>query len=210
MTLIVPSDVEANADKIIQLIGYESVDVYRFLSKRFREQDPKGDNVFQFIFRSFYRLDNAGLTDEFKTKYFELLSFAKAEHQADIQEIVRSLFNIPNCKEQKSLQFSFATKLAATVESSSPIYDTEVASIFGFRPPYNYKPFEQRLSEYTVFYTELKSLYQTIIDTDCLRKARTMFRDRYQCTDSDVPETKVLDFIFGLLESYRVRCSIDT
>jgi hypothetical protein len=29
--------------------------------------------VFQFTFRSFYRLDNAGLTPEFKSKYFALL-----------------------------------------------------------------------------------------------------------------------------------------
>lgn len=196
MSLIVPSDIDTNANKIVHLIGQESVDVYRFLSKRFREQDPKGDRVFQFIFRSFYRLDNAGLTDEFKTKFFELLSIAKTEQQADISEIVRSLFDIPNRKGQASLQFSFATKLAATVEPTSPIYDAEVASVFGFRAPYNYKPFEQRLSEYTSFYTKLKSLYQTIIDKDDLKEARAMFRSQYQCTESDVPETKVLDFIF--------------
>lgn len=196
MSLKVPSDIETNAEKIVQLIGNESVDVYRFLSNRFREKDPKEDKVFQFIFRSFYRLDNAGLTDEFKTKFFELLSIAKAEQQIDIPKIVLSLFDIPNRKGQASLQFSFVTKLAATVESTSPIYDAEVASIFGFRAPYNYKPFEQRLSEYTRFYTELRSLYQTIIDQDCLREARAMFRARYQCSESDVPETKVLDFIF--------------
>lgn len=196
MSLIVPSDIDTNANKIVHLIGQESVDVYRFLSKRFREQDPKGDRVFQFIFRSFYRLDNAGLTGEFKTKFFELLSIAKTEQQADISEIVRSLFDIPNRKGQASLQFSFATKLAATVEPTSPIYDAEVASVFGFRAPYNYKPFEQRLSEYTSFYTKLKSLYQTIIDKDDLKEARAMFRSQYQCTESDVPETKVLDFIF--------------
>ena len=34
------SDIEANADKIVQLIGHESVEVYRFLSKRFLEQEP--------------------------------------------------------------------------------------------------------------------------------------------------------------------------
>lgn len=192
MTLIVASDIEANADKIVQSIGRESVEVYRFLSKRFLEQEPKDDNVFQFIFRSFYRLDNAGLTDKFKTRFFELLSIAKAEKKADIQGIVRSLFDIPNRRGQASLQFSFATKLAATVDSTSPIYDAEVASIFGFRPPYNHKPFEQRLSEYTAFYTELKSLYQTIIDRDRLRDARTMFYSQYLCSRSDVPETKVL------------------
>lgn len=196
MSLIVPSDIDTNANQIVHLIGQESVDVYRFLSKRFREQDPKGDRVFQFIFRSFYRVDNAGLTDESKTKFFELLSIAKTEQQADISEIVRSLFDIPNRKGQASLQFSFATKLAATVEPTSPIYDAEVASVFGFRAPYNYKPFEQRLSEYTSFYTKLKSLYQTIIDKDDLKEARAMFRSQYQCTESDVPETKVLDFIF--------------
>ena len=210
MSLTVPSDIETNANKIVQFIGHESVDVYRFLSKRFCEQDPKDDKVFQFIFRSFYRLDNAGLSDEFKTKFFELLSIAKAEQKADIQKIVRSLFDFPNQKGQASLQFSFATKLAATVESTSPIYDLEVATIFGFRAPYNYKPFEQRLSKYIGFYTELKYLYQTIIDN------RSFSRNAEQCS---VPGTSAPNpmfrrqrcwtSFFGLLESYRMRCRSD-
>lgn len=196
MSLTVPSDIETNANKIVQNIGQESVDVYRFLSNRFCKNDPREDKVFQFVFRSFYRLDNAGLTDEFKMKFFELLSIAKTEQKVDIPTIVRSLFDIPNRKGQASLQFSFATKLAATVESTSPIYDAEVATIFGFRAPYNYKPFDRRLSEYDSFYTKLKTLYQTIIDENRLREAREKFRSQYQCTESEVSETKVLDFIF--------------
>lgn len=196
MSLNAPSEIETNADMIVKFIGQESVDVYRFLSNRFYENDPREDKIFQFVFRSFYRLDNAGLTDEFKMKFFELLSIAKTEQKVDILTIVRTLFDIPNLKGQASLQFSFATKLAATVESTSPIYDAEVATIFGFRAPYNYKSFDQRLSEYFNFYTKLKTMYQTIIDENRLLEAREMFRTQYQCTESEVSEAKVLDFIF--------------
>ena len=66
----VPRYIENDADAILQTLSRESIDVYRFLSERFITFDPKDDAVFQFVFRSFYRLDNAGLTPEFKERFF--------------------------------------------------------------------------------------------------------------------------------------------
>jgi hypothetical protein len=196
MPLQIPFDLEANAEHIVQAVGKESIEVYRFLRQRYTVQDPQSDPVFQFMFRSFYRIDNAGLTDDFKTRFFQLLSAARESHQVDVEDVVLDLFEIPNRKGQSSLQFSFATKLAATVDSSVPIYDAEVASIFGFRPPYNYKPFPQRLTDYMSFYVQLTALYRSIIEGDLLAPARLMFRTMYDTNEAEVSETKVLDFIF--------------
>ncbi len=196
MPLQLPPNIEPNARDIVEFVSDESVDVYRFLSNRYIEHDPHTDRVYQFVFRSFYRLDNAGLTSDFKERFFELLSDARETNSVDIPAVVRSLFEHPNRQGQQSLQFSFASKLANSVDPGSPIYDREVAKVFVFRAPDKYRSFEKRLSEYMDFYDELKALYEKIIKENLLADTRKLFRDRYQCISADIPEVKVLDFIF--------------
>jgi hypothetical protein len=196
MPLSPPPDVETNPEGIVRAIGQESVEVYCFLRQRISERNPAEDRLFQFLFRSFYRLDNAGLTDDFKIRFFQLLQAAKCAGSVDIPEVVRDLYAIRNRKGQESIQYSFATKLAATVDDTCPIYDAEVAAVFGFRPPYAYRPFDRRLAEYSAFHADLKDLYRSIVETDRLREARALFRTMYGVPSTSVPETKVLDFIF--------------
>jgi hypothetical protein len=194
--LATPPAVETNSEVIVRAIGQEAVDVYCFLRERISEVDPAEDRLFQFLFRSFYRLDNAGLTDDFKTRFFQLLQAAKCAGRVDIIEVVRDLWAIRNRKGQKSIQYSFATKLAATVDENCPIYDAEVAAVFGFRPPYTYRSFERRLAEYSSFHADLTALYNSIVETNRLIEARALFRTIYGAPPTSVSETKVLDFIF--------------
>ena len=56
------ADIEGNHEPIVQAIGQESVQLYLFLSRQFAHGSIKDNQIFQFIFRSFYRLDNAGHT----------------------------------------------------------------------------------------------------------------------------------------------------
>ena len=58
--------IKDNEDEMINRISYESLDVYMFLKKEFEKSDVRKNYTFQFVYRSFYRLDNAGLTEEFK------------------------------------------------------------------------------------------------------------------------------------------------
>lgn len=196
MSIQLPPEINENASQIIAALDPESIDVYQFLSERYLASDLATDTVYQFVFRSFYRLDNAGLTPEFKRRFFELMRDAKVAGVADIASLVEELRRFPNRKGQSSLQFSFATKLAATVNSHAPIYDAEVASLFGFRAPYTYKSFEKRLAEYLAFYEDLKQLYEKIIIDNQLRSARDLFRSRFGCDEMQVSEYKALDFIF--------------
>lgn len=190
------SDIETNSEEIVGAIGRESVEVYRFLSDEFARGPVLENCVFQFAYRSFYRLDNAGLTPDFKREYFVLLEEARGLREVDLPGLTRKLFAIPNRKGHASLQFSFVSKLANTVNSQYPIYDAEVASVFSFRAPYNYKTFDVRLTEYMAFYNKLRGIYAEIIGRDILQKPRQMFRDIYAAPPERIPEIKVLDFIF--------------
>lgn len=190
------SEFEARAEDIVAGIEPESIAVYRFLAEEFSKGLVLENHVFQFVFRSFYRIDNAGLTAEFKLRYFALLEDARSSRVYDLRDLVRALFVIPNRKGQQSLQFSFATKLASTVDSSCPIYDSEIASVFGFRAPYTSKTFDVRLSEYMAFHERLRAMYAEILKEDLLVAPRRAFRDKYPDSHGFVSETKVLDFLF--------------
>jgi hypothetical protein len=114
----------------------------------------------------------------------------------ELDDIVRQLWAVPTLKGHASLQFSFATKLVATVHPHCPVYDAEVGSVFGFRPPYPYRKFEERLRAYMEFYGEVQSLYAHLLVTGELDHGRRLFREIYDAPPTEVADEKVLDFIF--------------
>ena len=94
------------------LLGLEeSIRVYEWLEAH--KEKPENP-VFQFVFRSYYRIDNAGLTSDWKVRYFEFLS----QRERSLKTILEGLYHIPTKKKVKSLQFSFATKLLHTLDAS--------------------------------------------------------------------------------------------
>ena len=126
------SFIEENESRIVERLEAESIDVYRFLQIEFLKGDVRSNAVFQFVFRSFYRLDNAGLGSELKREYYALMEEQRNSKQLDIEKIVRRLYLIKRLKGDNSIQFSFATKLIHTINGNYPIYDAEVARVYGF------------------------------------------------------------------------------
>jgi hypothetical protein len=190
------SDIERNGDSIVQAIGREAVDVYGFLADEFGRRSVVGNCIFQFMYRSFYRLDNAGLTPEFKCKYFALLEESRNLREIDLRTLVEELYAIRNRKGQQSLQFSFVTKLANLANRLYPIYDREVANVFGFRAPDNIGTFDVRLEKYMIFYANVRAIYSEILTGDLLQAPRRTFRLIYAAPPERIPDIKVLDFIF--------------
>ena len=81
--------------------------------------------MFQFTYRSFYRLDNAGLTPEFKSRYFELLQEYRIK-PIDLKDICVDLYEYKTRKGYNSVQFSFATKLANTIDENYSINEQNI------------------------------------------------------------------------------------
>jgi len=74
MTEKVLSVILENKEKALKKLDAESFHVYNFIKEQFNQsKDINYNPLFQFTYRSFYGLDNAGLTPEFKKRYFELL-----------------------------------------------------------------------------------------------------------------------------------------
>ena len=176
-------------------ISRESIDVYCFLQKEFKKGNVSINYLFQFVYRSFYRLDNAGLSKDFKIKYFELLEKNRHLNKSDYKDVAIELYKIPNLKNQNTLQFSFVTKMFNTINPALPIYDSEVARVFKFRPPSLKLTLDERLEQYLLQLTEIKETYETILKNGLLNQTLELCRDTI-FYDTEISDVKALDFIF--------------
>lgn len=189
----------AEANSIIRSIEKESLDVYLFLREQFKNGSILTNYLFQFVYRSFYRLDNAGLTPEFKSEYFRLMEDCRSSNCLDLGSLSKKLYEIPNRKGQNSLQFSFITKLANTIDDDYPIYDSEVSKIFCFRPPYSdkKKSVDDRLIIFLQFYDDFKKYYHELLNSNSCAPIFASFHETYPDDKySRIPRLKVLDFFF--------------
>lgn len=98
-------DIIAEQDQIRSSLTDADIDVYLFLLDRFRAAHGKisTDHVFHFLFRSYYRLDSAGLTPEFKVAYFKIMEETFSTKNVDLRSICKDLYRYENRKHQKTL-----------------------------------------------------------------------------------------------------------
>jgi hypothetical protein len=172
----------------------DAVPVYLFLAERFKaSKDVRSDHVFQFVFRSFYRLDSGGLSDAFKGAYFELLQKYRHGPLPDLRQLCEVLRQFPTKKGGNSLQFSFATKLLATLDPEQPIYDSLVASLFGYKRPDHLKDFSKRLEKLCSFYKSLSETSRWLAQRTEFCVVRAAFSEHEQW--DELPPMKQIDFI---------------
>ncbi|MRT92585.1 hypothetical protein [Ancylomarina sp. 16SWW S1-10-2] len=181
------------SNEIIGNIDQESIDVFNFLKTEYLKSDITKNFLFQFVYRSFFRLDNAGLTPEFKTEYFELLEKNRNKKQFDFEKNVKRLFDFPNRKGQNTLQFSFTSKMFNMIDNVMPIYDSEVAKMFGFSRPYN-PEFEKKLEKYLHQFDIISKGYSEIKKERLLTGTIELFDRKFK--DNNLSEMKKIDFIF--------------
>lgn len=189
--------INQNSQKIIDNLDEESLVVYQFIKNEYKKGDITKNHIFQFSFRSFYKLDSAGLTKEFKEKYFELFELNSSNSFCSIPEMQKTLIilsGINNFKKQNTVQFSFVTKMFHTIDNRLPIYDNEVITVFDFKQPYYISDIGKRISQYLIQYNEIGIAYKNIESDNLLKDTLKLFNNKFPC--HKINNTMVLDFIF--------------
>ena len=186
--------IDSISQRIIDNISYESVDVYNFLKSQFDNSNVTENYLFQFVYRSFYRIDNAGLTNQFKTEYFKILQEYRQLEHFDFAIILHRLFNIVNHKGQNTFQFSFVTKMQNTIYSNRPIYDNEVSKVFSFDRPRQGSSFNDKLNLYLEQLSIIDTTYNSFLSNDSLLKIITSFDNKFP--KHNLGQIKKFDFIF--------------
>lgn len=185
--------IEKNSFQIIDNIDFESIEVYEFLQEQFKKTNVDENFLFQFVFRSFYRLDNAGLTPDFKKEFFRILEENRKCEIYDFETILRRLYEFKNRKGQNTFQFSFVTKLFNTIDNKTPIYDSEVARMFSLTRPYH-SDFDRKIDMYLNHFELIAKAYDEIIYKNLLPLVCEDFDRKF--LSHNLNDMKKLDFIF--------------
>lgn len=182
-------------DQAFNNLDVESFYVYNFLKEEFiKTKDIKNNPLFQFTYRSFYRLDNAGLTKDFKNRYFELMQEYKSSN-INLNAICIDLYNYKTLKGLNSVQFSFATKLANTIDKNYPIYDSEVAKVFNFNQPYYLKDSDEKIDKYLEQYSYVKYTSHELCSNEKISEIFLEMDNIYEEVCKSLDNIKKLDFL---------------
>ncbi len=146
-----------NKLEILSKIDKEDIVIYLFLKNEYEKGDVENNKLFQFVFRSFYRLDSAGLGNKLKEHYFNLL----AKKEINLEKILSELYEIPIRRGFKTIQFSFATKLLHTIDNYLPIYDSKISKILKLAVSGNNK--EEKINSCIEVYEKLKEIYKEFL-----------------------------------------------
>lgn len=182
-----------NKNEILSNLKQKDIDKYCYIKNRFEDSSILNDLKFQSIFKQFYIMNSAGLSEEWKTYFFKLLS----DKQYDLKYILSELYEIPRRDGKRSVQFSFSTKLLHTINNTDPIYDKLVGVIINKKVTGLTK--EEKIQSCLGIYNFLRDLYSDLIKDKQIRSVIDEFRSKFNVGCQDVSDVKVLDFMIWSL-----------
>jgi len=185
-------------ENIIKSFKQESIDVYLFLKAELKTTDVTCNHLFQYVYRHFYGMNRAGLTDNFYKEYFKTLEKYKNKPELfNLERVIKQFldFNSRNRKgkEEKSLQFSFLTKLFHSINPKNPIYDKFVCKACGISQYYTSEE-NKKIKSLIVAYEKIESIYSSITKENSLSELIKEFDKNFNTEKLTL--TMKYDFIF--------------
>jgi hypothetical protein len=155
---------------------------------------------YQKKYREYWGMDAAQLSPAFYTAYFGALNSART-NMPTLSSLVQALYAASARKKgQKSLQFSFSTKLLHMTNQRIPIYDSRIAAFYFFATPAN-KTLQRRINRFASFHSFLIGEYGRVLQNNLLATAIQEFKRQLNpqhFTDEKIVDSLIWAFV-GLL-----------
>ena len=183
--------ISKNKTRIFRRLESRKKDLERYLYIRseYEKGNIKNNSGFQCIYKQFYRMNIAGLTDDFFKEYFKLL----ASRETNLKKILLRLFDIPTRKKLKTVQFVFTTKLLHTINNNMPIYDLLVGKMLELKV--TGKNPADKTNSCIKIYNQLKECHRELLNDKIIKNIILEFRIEFNCDKKKISDTKVLDFL---------------
>jgi hypothetical protein len=193
--------INAHAEELIETVAPDyDIHPYVWLLQSLRNVDVSQNREFQRKYCSYWAVNGAGLGQVFRSYYFGLLEQTKHSSACPtVETIARALHKIPvNVTEKKSLQFSFASKLAHMVNPRLPVYDRMVETFYFLPRSYSGTP-DNKLLNLMCSYHFLVGEYERVLRERLLETAIHTFRQRFSMSavysDEKIIDTLIWKFI---------------
>ncbi|MBZ5690200.1 MAG: hypothetical protein LAP86_34915 [Acidobacteriia bacterium] len=181
------------AQTVVGTIPPEHVTDYEWLLQNVGQASTPD---YQRRYRRFWAMNAAQLSPAFYTTYFGTLTAAMS-HSPTLNSIAQTLHaSSARQNGQKSLQFSFATKLLHMTNPHSPIYDSQVAAFYFFQEPLT--DLQQRINGLVAFHGFLTQEYARVLNGGLLASAIQEFRLRLNpqhFTDEKIVDSLIWAFV---------------
>ena len=172
----------------------KGVNQYKYIMSSFLETDVSKDITFQRKFKGFYRINKRN--DKFYKAYFSFLETCKSSKPV-FSDTLEHFYKIgkpgKNKKLVYSLEFSFVSKLLATLDDNLPVWDSNVFNCFGLRNPGHWLPKKERIKEAQKIYNDLKEWYESFLKNEEGCKCEKYFDEIHP--DSTITSTKKITTI---------------
>jgi hypothetical protein len=169
----------------------QDLEDYSWLSSALHEEDVSTSAYYQRRFRAFWRM-RCG--DEYGRAFFAKLEASKRESGVDPILVAGELYAFPTREQNKTLQFSFATKLAHMINSHLPIYDSMISAFYFLPMIGSSGNIDARLRQCRRYFVFLKTEYARILAEGSLNPAICVFRQALPHAASNTDE-KVIDWL---------------
>lgn len=175
-----------NAAGIVEL-EYTAM-VYNYLKKVFKQvlNDKEYQEVFRKYFFDFYRVPRIKKDD-----YYEKL-FSEDYSTYNLDNLERKAVEL---FDNKSVQFSFVTKMMNMHNEGYPIYDSFVAKAFGFKADNLPSDAKEKISVLCGFYRAMGETYRKLENHSKIKDFMAKIGDKY----GGISRKRALDLIFWQL-----------
>jgi len=203
--------INQNVQALLNTINRNAdVDPYLWLLGELQNRNVAQDQEYQRVYRRYWQLNPARLSEAYLAAYFGHLEQLKAQPQQVMAEAVaRHLLPIPtHGNGRQSLQFSFASKLVHMLNPEQPVYDSMVESFFFLPPGRANENTEQKIARLLASYQFLHAEYGRVLEQGLLAQAINQFRAHFEVpvayTDRKIIDTLIWKFV-GFLKGGAVR-----
>lgn len=170
-----------------------TISTYLILKNALHHHGANHFNDFKHQFASFYGMHRFTKGGNFYEQFFQKMEQMEKGTKYDVSKLAEELFD----EEDSKIQFSFMTKLLNILnEYEYPIYDSNVANVFGIYPPAN-KERNERIRKYIANYTIIIETYEKLISQHT--ELILQFRDYFKVTNEELSDLRIMDFIIWKL-----------
>lgn len=169
---------------------------YLELKRLFADRTAVSRERFRLLFTRFYNLNTGGLTPEFLDRFFQILfgNNVIVDGRPDFETILSELCVIKRRKGDCAMPFSFVSKLAATHDETSPIYDRHVLSFFGRTVPPASIDRAKRIAWFIAFVECIRESYSAWADDARIIPILTRLKAR-DAKLSNLHPVRLMDFL---------------
>ncbi len=177
-----------NKAAILEKISPSMLEKYCWLEENLNKCDLSISTEYQRRFAHYYRM--RFVSKEYRSAFFNLFEQIKNDRGTSFEVVARELYSVDGKHE-----FSFITKMLHTIDTSRPIFDSQVNAALKLR---TYQPdFEKRLKNDCLILNQISEKYQVLMKAPEVQEILSELDSRtYPKTISD---EKKIDFLLWAL-----------